>query len=108
MGDGSGADDSKDDEDPSDEEVDPIAHDANAPASSKPNGASSTWKAPTTEELANIKAASELFKSNAFKLKVRIPLLVLLPLGFRVSLPIEIDHICYCHIDRSPAPPSTP
>lgn len=38
---------------------------------SKPAASSSTWKAPTTEELANIKAASELFKSNAFKLKVR-------------------------------------
>lgn len=34
-------------------------------------GITSVWKAPTTEELANIKAASELFKSNAFRLKVR-------------------------------------
>ncbi|KAF8320436.1 Nrap protein [Clavulina sp. PMI_390] len=36
----------------------------------KPDGSTSTWKAPTTDELSNIKAASELFKSNAFKLKV--------------------------------------
>jgi len=34
-------------------------------------GTASAWKAPTTEELANIKAASELFKSNAFRLKAR-------------------------------------
>lgn len=107
MGDGSRADDGEDDGDPSDEEADLNAQDAKASASSKPNGANSTWKAPTTEELANIKAASELFKSNAFKLKVCIPSLVILPVRSVVSLPIENDHILYCGTDRSPAPPST-
>lgn len=107
MGDASRADDSEDDGDQSDEEADLNVQDAKASASSKPNGASSTWKAPTTEELANIKAASELFKSNAFKLKVCSPSLVILLVSSVVSLPIENDHILYRDTDRSLTSPST-
>lgn len=63
-----------------DEDASASANSAEADDPSTPsqqNGAGSTWKAPTTEELANIKAASELFKSNAFKLKVHRSLLIM-------------------------------
>lgn len=77
MEDGSGSgsgDEDDDDEDDDDDKMSDDDADAAATAPSFPNapGANSAWKAPTTEEVANIKAASQLFKSNAFKLKVRL------------------------------------
>lgn len=72
-----GADDEdmseSEDESASDPDASAMDEDENGEAKPKfhqPN--TSAWKAPTTEEVANIKAASQLFKSNAFKLKVSL------------------------------------
>jgi hypothetical protein len=72
-------------------------------ASFQRGSTNSAWKAPTTEELANIKAASELFKSNAFRLKV-------LPghLGLRALILLRWifyrSKLCSLKCDRRPPP----
>lgn len=72
MEDGSGSGSSDDDDEEDDKMSDDDADAAATPSFPNAHGANSAWKAPTTEEVANIKAASQLFKSNAFKLKVRL------------------------------------
>lgn len=68
----SGSASGNDDEDAMSEDEPSSAPLAGPSISTKPDGPASAFRAPTTEELANIKAASELFKSNVFKLKVRL------------------------------------
>jgi hypothetical protein len=58
-------------------------------ATSQPHGVGLAWKAPTTEELANIRMASELFQSNAFRLKAG-PVAPIYP-TVNLTLPFFLD-----------------
>ena len=63
-------DDSGDDSESGNMEVDDVSAERNAVEGGRPPETHSVWKAPTTEELHQLKEATELFKSSAFKLKV--------------------------------------